>query len=349
MRDKLVCSDNQFGYRAGSGTDMCIFAFKEIVSHYRRLNTPIYICFIDVKSAFDRVSHWKLFNKLLDRGVSKPIVSMFVHWYTNQSLHVTWGEAVSERFHMSNGIRQGAVASPYFFNVVFDSLNQDLNASGVGCHIGFKITNNLSWADDLVLITPSVHALRDLLTVCDRFADENLVIYNTKKTKCMLVKSKKCVINTIPNVKLSGQTLEFVSKFKYLGHIICNTLSDNEDIFNQNRKLCARGNRLGRKYKAANVQVKKCLFQTFCSNIYCMTLWSSFTVASTGTFTVNYNNVLRRMLNLPSYCSASDMLAHLGSRGYREMQRFACHSIIERLNRSENSIIIALIHSDARM
>ena len=165
----------------------------------------------------------------------------------------------------------------------------------------------------------------------------------------MLVRSKKCVINNIPNVKLSGKTLSFVTKFKYLGHIICDTLCDNEDIFNQNRKLCARGNMLARKYKAANVNVKKSLFQTFCSNIYCMTLWSQFTLTSTGTLRVNYNNILRRMLNLPSYCSASQMFVNLGLRGYAEMQRYACHSLIERLKKSDNSIISAVINSDARL
>ena len=126
-------------------------------------------------------------------------------------------------------------------------------------------------------------------------------------------------------------------------------MNDNDDIFNQNRKLCARGNILGRKYKAANVQVKKSLFQTFCSNIYCMTLWSSFTLASIGTLRVNYNNILRRMLNIPSYCSASHMFVTLGLRGYREMQRFACHSLIQRLSRSNNAIISVIINSDARL
>ena len=138
-------------------------------------------CFIDVKSAFDRVSHWKLFQKLLHRGVPKQIINTFVRWYTEQSLYVSWGGASSAEFFMSNGIKQGAVASPHFFNLVFDSLNEDLNAAGVGCCIGSNIVNNLSWADDLVLLTPSAHALSDLLKVCDKFAFDNLIIFNTKK------------------------------------------------------------------------------------------------------------------------------------------------------------------------
>ena len=199
------------------------------------------------------------------------------------------------------------MASPYPLNLVSDSLNKNLNAAGVVCSIGSTVINNLSSADDVVLLTPSAHALSDLLSICDKFAEDNLVLFNTKKTKCMLVKSKRCSINKLPNIVLSGKRLTFVLKFKYLGHVISDNLSDNNDILNQNRKLCARGNVLGRKYKAANVDVKKSLFQTFCSNIYCMTLWSSFTILNMDTLRVNFNNILRRMLNIPSYASASHM------------------------------------------
>ena len=63
----LTVEDNQFGFRKGLSTDMCIYTFKQIIEYYCNHSSPAYICYLDASKAFDRVNHWKLFKKLLDR------------------------------------------------------------------------------------------------------------------------------------------------------------------------------------------------------------------------------------------------------------------------------------------
>ena len=63
-RDCLQTSDHQFGFKPGHSTDMAIYAVKEIVDYFVRNNSPVFLCFLDAKKAFDRVNHWKLFDKL---------------------------------------------------------------------------------------------------------------------------------------------------------------------------------------------------------------------------------------------------------------------------------------------
>ena len=43
------------------------------------------IGFIDASKAFDRVHHFKLFNKLKLRGVPSSLVRILAYWYANQS------------------------------------------------------------------------------------------------------------------------------------------------------------------------------------------------------------------------------------------------------------------------
>ena len=69
---------NQFGFKKGSSTDLCVFAFKEIVQMYHSQSSSIYICFIDASKAFDCVSHWILFEKLLCR-LPIIIIRLLVH------------------------------------------------------------------------------------------------------------------------------------------------------------------------------------------------------------------------------------------------------------------------------
>ena len=55
--------DNQFGFKKQHLTDMCIFMLKSVIKYYTRQNTLVFSCFLDASKAFDRVYHWKLFNK----------------------------------------------------------------------------------------------------------------------------------------------------------------------------------------------------------------------------------------------------------------------------------------------
>ena len=59
----VLSTDHQFGFKRKHGTDLCIFALKEILDKYNRQNSTMFICFIDASKAFDRVNHGKLFLK----------------------------------------------------------------------------------------------------------------------------------------------------------------------------------------------------------------------------------------------------------------------------------------------
>ena len=156
----LTTSDNQFGFKSKHSTDQCIFAFKEVVWYYIRHGSPVFACYLDASKAFDRVNHWTLFNKLGKRGVPSYLVKVLLYWYFNQSFLVRWGNTYSDFFLISNGVRQGIILSPLLFNVYIDDLNLELNATKLSCKMGGIQMNNFSYADDMVILAPSMKALR---------------------------------------------------------------------------------------------------------------------------------------------------------------------------------------------
>lgn len=59
IQNVLHTRDNQYGYKSNISTEMCIFSFKEIVKFYHKQISPVYACYLDFKSAFDKTSYYK--------------------------------------------------------------------------------------------------------------------------------------------------------------------------------------------------------------------------------------------------------------------------------------------------
>ena len=64
--------------------------------------TSIYMCFMDASKAFDRVNHWTLFKKLIDRGMPLIFVRIIMQWYATQKVCVRWGSVVSDNQTVRN-------------------------------------------------------------------------------------------------------------------------------------------------------------------------------------------------------------------------------------------------------
>ena len=345
--DFLQTTDNQFGFKPHHSTEICVFTLKEVVRYYLEHNTPLFICFADIKGAFDRVSYWLLLGKLQERGVPSYLLLILQHWFTEQHLCVRWGGAISDTFTMSNGIRQGSVLSPLLFNVYVDQLNVLLNESRIGCHIGNKVLNNFAYADDLAIVCPSASGLNDLLRLCEEFARRHYIQFSTSKSVCMNVCPNSCRLGTQPDVYLCGSVLEYVQKFTYLGHVITDDFSDDDDIKKETRNLCARGNALIRIFHFANFDVKARLFVTYCYTFYCSSLWTNFRLAPLNRLRVSFNNIMRRLAGVPPWHSARQLFVHSGVHSFAERVRWQCWGTMSRVRDSLNSLVKTVRESDA--
>ena len=85
--------------------------------------------------------------------------------YINQTLYVKWNSSLSDEFSVSNGVKQGGVTSPVLFCMYIDDLLLRLKNSGYGCHIGPNYCGSFGYADDIILVAPSVGAMNNMLGI----------------------------------------------------------------------------------------------------------------------------------------------------------------------------------------
>ncbi|KAJ0180808.1 hypothetical protein K1T71_004212 [Dendrolimus kikuchii] len=98
----------------------------------------------------------------------------------------------------------------------------------------------IHYADDMVLLSPSIGGLRRLLSICESYAVNHGLRYNVKKSEVMIFKSGAKSYDIILEVYLCGKPISRVSKFKYLGHWVTEDLKDDCDIDRERRSLTVR-------------------------------------------------------------------------------------------------------------
>ena len=126
LEDYLITHDQQFGFKRKHSTDLCIFTVKSVTKYYTKENSPVYTCFVDASKPFDKINHYILFRKLLDRKTPIVLVRILLFWYTNQTMCLKWGSYISRYFYVSNGVRQGGILSPKLYSVYVDDLSDYL-------------------------------------------------------------------------------------------------------------------------------------------------------------------------------------------------------------------------------
>ena len=80
--DFLTSHDLQFGFKKGLGCQDAIFDVQQVTSCFTKHGSTVYFSALDASKAFDRVTHIKLFDKVIERNVPHCFIRVLHNWYS---------------------------------------------------------------------------------------------------------------------------------------------------------------------------------------------------------------------------------------------------------------------------
>lgn len=152
--------------------------------HSKKAHRGFYVASLDVKKAFDTVSHFTLFSTLEGRGVPDMYIGIIKELYSGATTSFTLnGESDALSVPVRQGIKQGDPLSPFIFNCVLDPLLVCLNDSRLGYHIDGVSAGAMAFADDLLLFSENHSALQEMLQRVERYLADVGLRLNPIKTQ----------------------------------------------------------------------------------------------------------------------------------------------------------------------
>ena len=285
---------------------MCTFITLETIERYINKGSEVHALLLDASKAFDRVDYIKLFNKLLDRGMCPLTVRLLLNMYTKQKLQVKWNSHMSNTFDVTNGVRQGGVLSPLLFSVYVDELLEKLKSKGIGCSIDHIFTGALGYADDIILICPSVTALKDMIEICEDYAKDHNILFNGKKSKYLIFGEYKYN----PIIKVNNEIVPRCESAIHLGHLLNSKNTRNALIEHSIKEFNKSFYGFISKFEGCNTTVKNKLYHQYCSSMYGSQIWD-LTNQKVDDICTQWRKKHRRVLSVPNmtHCDLLPLIA----------------------------------------
>ena len=187
VRTTVKIDDMQFGFMPGRGTTDAIFIVRQLQEKFLAKKQDLWMAFVDLEKAFDRVPREVVWWALRTLGVDEWLVTVIKAMYADTSTMVKLNGKVSGGFGVKVGVHQGSVLSPLLFIIVMEALSRTFREG---------LPMELLYADDLVLMADSEELLIEEIRKWKNGMENKGLRVNMGKTKVM-----RCRVDTGKVVK----------------------------------------------------------------------------------------------------------------------------------------------------
>ncbi|XXQ39269.1 Reverse transcriptase domain-containing protein [Plasmodiophora brassicae] len=218
-RDWLRVHRLQFGFQDGIGCPEAIWVASELIDKYRRLKQPVTTILLDIQKAFDTTERQLVYEKLLARGVPAHVVAVVQSLFDGCTFQVMLDGQLSSAIDVLVGVFQGAVLSPFLFNIQIDDLPAGL------CRVFGRVAPSLygqpvpaqMFADDTSLYALSDDVAQRMLDYCEEYARRHRFVFNARKSQ--VTRDRRGATFTVNGDEIPDEA-DLASPTKFLGMVM---------------------------------------------------------------------------------------------------------------------------------
>ena len=212
-----VLRDEQAGFRKGRSCADQIFLLRHVLQANEEMRQPLVLCFVDFEKAFDSICRQTMKKIMRYYGIPLKIVEIIMDMHYNNLCQVAVDGSLTEPFEIKSGVLQGGILSPLLFTLVIDFVMRKAIGNG---HNGITWSDDrnlcdMEYADDAVLISPSIEALQNLIDALVTEGKKVGLVVNIQKTE--VLKNEHAGYG---HCHIGEHDLPNVNSFRYLGTIV---------------------------------------------------------------------------------------------------------------------------------
>ena len=161
----------------GKGTIDALFLVRRLLEEHRAKGQRMYMCFVDLEKAFDRVPRRVMEWAMRKKGLPEILVKAVMSLYEGAETKVRVRSGLLEEFSVKVGVHQGSVLSPLLFAMVIDEVTENARKGRM---------KQILYADDLVLMGETMEELRENFDKWREAFESKGMRVNLGKTKLMV-------------------------------------------------------------------------------------------------------------------------------------------------------------------
>ena len=218
LRDNKLLYKYQSAFRGNHSTETALIRLTDQILFNMDNDEITALVFLDFRKAFDVINHDLLLKKLSIYGVGNSTVGWFRSYLSERRQFVKLGKTISTQLPVIQGVPQGSVLGPVLFLLFVNDMPLEIINSTIDIYADDTTLLSCSKWNDITLNQTIAQDLNNI----EKWAIENKMFLNAKKTKSMLVSGKRLrkrlsADNTNLNITLTGKNIEQVANHKILG------------------------------------------------------------------------------------------------------------------------------------
>ena len=211
----LDIAGEQMGFMPQRSTHDSMFILESLRDGQIKNKGKLFAAFLDLRKAFDTVSHKTFIKLLYDRGAPVDWIQQLTKMLANRKLKL-----LDALISLQVGTVQGSPISPLLFILFINPLIERIKEAGKGVPFAGEGSTTtfircLLFADDVCLVAESIEDLENMLEACRLWASEFKMRFNASKSEVLMLAGR--LPEPRPPVHMGDEFVPWVNEVKYLG------------------------------------------------------------------------------------------------------------------------------------